>query len=346
MKKKTQIALISFLIFFGCIFNGYANGQKDSASVEGVKELEKITVAYHPHIVGAGAMLNAIEKGYFKEAGLEVDLVEFTSGAVELQAMASGDIDIGYLGVGAHVFAPKGQAIIIALDSTDVSGEIMVRKDSGIRNMTDLKGKQVAISAGTTSEMILALALGKYGMNPDDIEAVNMDTTAKVTAMMTGRIDAISIEAPHTDRIREKLGPENVITVSGSADFLPESVFTNSWVVTPKYMESNRDTVVKFMKAWVQGTQYRNDNMDESCQRVADFLHVDVANIKLTADKTNFMSTQEMKELYENGTINEYYNTLINTFVGVGKLDMKYKVDSTEFVDFGPFLEAMNAVYN
>ena len=66
---------------------------------------EKITVAYHPHIVGVGGLLNAIDNGYFDEEGLEVELVQFTSGATELAAMASGQINIGYLGVGACVCA-------------------------------------------------------------------------------------------------------------------------------------------------------------------------------------------------------------------------------------------------
>ena len=83
---------------------------------------EKITVAYHPHITGVGGLLNAIDNGYFDEEGLEVELVQFTSGATELAAMASGQINIGYLGVGAHVFAPQGQCAILALDSTDMIG--------------------------------------------------------------------------------------------------------------------------------------------------------------------------------------------------------------------------------
>lgn len=102
------------------------------------KERVKITVAYHPHITGVGGLLNAIDNGYFEEENLEVELVQFTSGATELQAMASGEIDLGYLGVGAHVFAPQGQCVILALDSTDMSGEIMTRADSGIASLTDL----------------------------------------------------------------------------------------------------------------------------------------------------------------------------------------------------------------
>lgn len=167
---------------------------------------EKITVAYHPHITGVGGLLNAIDNGYFDEEGLEVELVQFTSGATELAAMASGQINIGYLGVGAHVFAPQGQCAILALDSTDMSGEILVRADSGIKTMADLKGKNIGISAGTTSELVLSMALKLNDMQKSDVTMINMDASGKVTAFMSGQIDAISIEAPYTDQIRADLG--------------------------------------------------------------------------------------------------------------------------------------------
>ena len=121
---------------------------------EAKPERAKIKVAYHPHITGVGGILNAIDNGYFEEENLELELVQFTSGATELAAMASGDIDIGYLGVGAHVFAPQGQCTILALDSTDLSGEILVQADSGYKTMEDLRGKNVEIGRASCRERV------------------------------------------------------------------------------------------------------------------------------------------------------------------------------------------------
>ena len=84
-----------------------AKDEKDKAEEAVKPERVKIKVAYHPHITGVGGILNAIDNGYFEEENLELELVQFTSGATELAAMASGDIDIGYLGGGALVFAPQ-----------------------------------------------------------------------------------------------------------------------------------------------------------------------------------------------------------------------------------------------
>ena len=313
----------------------------DDVQQTSTEEHAKIKVAYHPHITGVGGILNAIDNGYFEEENLEVELVQFTSGATELAAMASGDIDIGYLGVGAHVFAPQGQCTILALDSTDLSGEIMVRADSGIKSVEDLKGKNVAISAGTTSELVLSMALKLNGMEKTDVNMINMDASGKVTAFMSGQIDAISIEAPYTDQIRTDMGEENVVTISGSKDFLPDAVFTNSWVTTNKFLEGNEEVIVRFLKAWLKGTEDRYNNMEDTVQKVADFINTDYDTAYLVVEKTNWLSNHEMKELVDDGTMMKWYGTIRDMFLDAELLDQKYNVPTEEFVDLSYLKQAM-----
>jgi len=313
----------------------------DDVQQTSTEEHAKIKVAYHPHITGVGGILNAIDNGYFEEENLEVELVQFTSGATELAAMASGDVDIGYLGVGAHVFAPQGQCTILALDSTDLSGEIMVRADSGIKSVEDLKGKNVAISAGTTSELVLSMALKLNGMEKTDVNMINMDASGKVTAFMSGQIDAISIEAPYTDQIRTDMGEENVVTISGSKDFLPDAVFTNSWVTTNKFLEGNEEVIVRFLKAWLKGTEDRYNNMEDTVQKVADFINTDYDTAYLVVEKTNWLSNHEMKELVDDGTMMKWYGTIRDMFLDAELLDQKYNVPTEEFVDLSYLKQAM-----
>lgn len=307
-------------------------------------ERAKIKVAYHPHIVGVGGILNAIDRGYFEEENLEVELVQFTSGATELAAMSSGDIDIGYLGVGAHVFAPQGQCAVLALDSTDFSGEIMVKADSGIQSMADLKGKNVAISAGTTSELVLSMALKLNDMEKTDVNMINMDASGKVTAFMSGQIDAISIEVPYTDQIRKDLGEENVVTISGSKDFLPDAVFTNSWVTTNKFLEKNEDVVVRFLKAWLKGTEDRYNNMEDTVQKVADYINTDYDVAYMVVEKTNWLSNGELKKLAEDGTLMNWYDTMKKMFLDAGLLDSQYDVPPENYVKLQYLEQAMQEI--
>ena len=318
--------------------------EETSGNPGGNKEMKKIKIAYHPHVVGLGGLLNAINNGYFEDENLEVELVQFTSGATELAAMASGDIDIGYLGVGAHVFAPQGQCSIIALDSTDLSGEILVRADSGYNKMTDLKGKNVGISAGTTSELVLSMALKLNDMKKSDVNMINMDASGKVTAFMTGQIDAISIEVPYTDQIRKDMGKENVITISGSKDFLPEAVFTNSWVTTNKFLEKNEDVVVRFLKAWLQGTDDRNKNIENTVQKVADYINTDYDVAFMVTEKTNWISIEEMRKLEEDKTMLSWYKTMNDMFLDAGLLDPQYDVAPEEYVKLQYLKQALDEI--
>ena len=291
-----------------------------------------IKIAYHPHITGCGALLNAIDKGYFDNENLDVQLIQFTSGATELAAMASGDIDLGYLGVGAHIFAPKGQCVILALDSTDLSGEILTRSDSGINSIKDLKGKNVAISAGTTSELVLSMALKRNGMKKTDVNMINMDASGKVTSFMTGKIDAISIEAPYTDQIRKNMGANKVITLSGSRDFLPDAVFTNSWVTTNKFLKKNEDIVIRFLRAWLKGTQDRYDHMNETVQKVAKFINTDYETAYLVVEKTNWLNNNDLKKIIDDGTILKWYSTVNQMFIDAGLLDKQFDINPSTYV--------------
>jgi NitT/TauT family transport system substrate-binding protein len=301
----------------------------------------KITVAYHPHIVGVGGILNAIDNGHFDKELLDVELVQFTNGAMELAVMASGQIDIGYIGVGAHVFAPQGQCKILALDSTDVSGEILVHADSDIKMMRDLKGRNVAITAGTTSDLILTKALQLAGMLPGDVVRINMEASGKVTAFMTDQIDAISLEAPYTDQIRRDMGADKVFTVCGSADFLPAAVFTNSWVTTGSFLESRPDLVHRFLKAWVRGTQERFDNMDATVEKVGKYINMDPAIVRLVAEKTNFLDIRQMRAIFSDGTVLKWYNTGKEMFLDAGLLDKRFDVPADDFVKTEYLLKAI-----
>ena len=101
MKKVLSVALglsMALSVLVGC---GGAPSQStapvsasegtSASQSEAAPEAEpaKITVAYHPHITGVGGLLNAIDDGYFEAENLEIELVQFTSGATELAAMAS-----------------------------------------------------------------------------------------------------------------------------------------------------------------------------------------------------------------------------------------------------------------
>lgn len=156
--KKIANVLLVFLLTLSVVACGNNNSastnQKNTAGntpevkepTEEAKEpvkADKLRIAYHPNMGGSSAIITGIKKDFFKEQNLDIELVKFTSGPTEIAAMISGDIDLGYVGHGAHFLAVQGKVNIISLDALSNSEELLVRKDSGITKVEDLKGKKI-----------------------------------------------------------------------------------------------------------------------------------------------------------------------------------------------------------
>jgi NitT/TauT family transport system substrate-binding protein len=290
-----------------------------------------IKVAYHPHIVGAGTVLIAQEKGYFEDENLDVQLVQLTSGPPELAAMAAGDIDIGYLGVGAHIFAAKGQCKLIVMDSTDISNMIIATKKSKIKSLKGLYGKTVAVPKGTTADMIFGLACKKAHLDVSKINVVNMDVAGVVAAFVADKIDAAAIWDPFVTEIKNIKGKENVVQLLHSKEFVPKAVFPQSWVATPKFLENNREATIRFMKAWIRANEYRYNHMDDCVKITAKYLHQDEATTRVLVGGTKWLNAKTLKKMYNNGTALKWYGIEEQIFIDNKKLDQF--VPTENFVD-------------
>lgn len=121
-------------------------------------------------------------------------------------------------------------------------------KAKGIETIEDLKGKTVAVSSGTSSEIILEQALARAGMTMDDINTVEMTVDGMTTAMISGQIDAAASWSPNTVTLQNALG-DNYVDLGTNADFLDSAIFPSSYICTPEYAEANHDILVRFAQA-------------------------------------------------------------------------------------------------
>ena len=324
------VSMITASLFAGCGSNK-ANGGKEEASKEQQTtkdEKVKMKVAYHPNMGGASAMVTGIEKGYFEEQGIEIELVKFTAGPPEVAAMVSGDIDVGYIGHGAHLLACQGQVKLFALDCTSQAEELLVNKDSGITKIEDLKGKTIATQLGTSGEVILNLALQSVGLTRDDVKVINMEVAGAVTAFISGQVDAVSIWSPNTNTVREALGEDKVIKLAGNEDFIKDFVFPSSWVVTEKYASENRDVLVRFTKALLKSMDYRNENIEESAKLVAKKIEVEEEKILKTKNEGKWLTSKDVYDGVKSGQVEKWYKAQQDLFIKDGKLDKEVPVSN------------------
>src|SRR5436190_8401042 len=149
-------------------------------------------------------MFRAIAKGFFKAEGLELDTVPMAGGAVIVQGVTSGDLQIGWTNVislyQAHVEGFDFK--LVAGGATNVKGTneshaIQVLKSSPIKSAKDLEGKTIAVNTLNNIVHLMAMAwMDKNGGTSSKTKFVEIPFPNMEAALAAGKVDAISVHEP------------------------------------------------------------------------------------------------------------------------------------------------------
>ena len=353
MKKLLALMLALVMVFAlaACGDSGEATATPTPAATEPAADttdpsaetpLEPITikVGYMNNYGSLWSVLTAEQMGYMEEQGITLELSSFADGPTIISAMESGSIDIGYIGDGAHKLCAAGNAEIIAL--SHVSNGDAVIGGPNVTSLEDLAGKTVAYSAGTSSEVILTNALNSVGLTMDDINAMNMDSSAIVTAMMTGDVDACALWSPESLTVLEQV--EGTTKLADNMTFSDTSISLASWIAMPDRVESERDMFVRFVTALFKGMDYSADeHYDEVAEWVADLLAIDYESAYNQRGDAEWLSGKEVYDGIADGTVAGYYELQQELMISSGNLESEVPVE--DYVAFDIMTEAGDALY-
>ncbi|MDO4662171.1 MAG: aliphatic sulfonate ABC transporter substrate-binding protein [Tissierellia bacterium] len=319
--------------------NSTPTSDNTSKAVEETKELDKVRVAYMPNMGSASALIAARDYGLFEKYGIDVELTRFSNGPDEIAAMGSGDIDISQIGHGAHKLAIEGQAVIFQLDSTSLADEVIGNASRGVKTLADLKGKKIASTMGTSADIILKLALEDAGLTEDDVEIVEMDASGVVPSMVSGQIDAVATWSPGTVTIKEQLG-DDAVMLANNETYIDKATFPSSFITTNKYVEENRDVLVRFAAAIQEAQDLRIEKLDDVAKAVAKETELDEETMLNSKNEGNWETSGAtfLKDALKDGTVKKYYENQQKTFLDAGAI--KEEVPVEDYVLFDIMQEA------
>jgi NitT/TauT family transport system substrate-binding protein len=205
----------------------------------------------------------ATEKGYFKEAGIEIDqIIAGLGGGTTLRNMLASDLPYGEVATSAAIAAIKsGVDIVIVNTASSHIGEIalVANPKSNVHKVQDLAGKKAGFTGPkSTSELLLRLALKEAGM-VGKVETVSTGGFgAGLTALDTGGIDA----APLIDPILT-LQPDRYRVIFSFADLIPRM----TWLVgiaTKKFAQENPELLRKLIQVRRRAVDYIYANRDDA----------------------------------------------------------------------------------
>ncbi|MDQ1187258.1 MULTISPECIES: taurine ABC transporter substrate-binding protein [Agrobacterium] len=181
------------------------------------------------------------------ETGYKIKWVKFGGGGDVIRAMSSGDVDIGEAG-SSPIAAAASQGLPIKLfwilDDIANAEQLVVRKDSGIKTIADLKGKTIAVPFVSTSHYQLMYALSEAGLTTRDVKLLNMRPPEIAAAWERGDLDATFIWAPVLD-----VAKKNGTVIASAGDFAAKGKATfDGLVVTDKFADANKEFVTTFVK--------------------------------------------------------------------------------------------------
>lgn len=352
MKKKLlSLALACGMVFSLAACGAPSNGETTAPNTESpaigtetpaadtpTYEPATVRVAYMPNLGSASSLFTAIHQGYFEEVGLTVEPAQFSGGPAEIAAMASGDIDISQIGHGAHSLCIQGEANVFAFDQLSQADAVVANKAKGIETAADLKGKTVAVSSGTSSEIILQFVLEEAGLTMDDIETIEMNVEGMTTALLSGQIDAAATWSPNTVTIEQALG-DDYLVLGTNNDYTDQAAFPSSFICTPEYAEENHDILVRFSQAILKAEAYRAANIDEVAKTLAADLDAPEETMLLATGEGNWQGAVDCMGDFD--TIRGYYEAQQQVFLNNGTVTEEVPVDN--YVLFDVMEEAYTA---
>jgi len=213
----------------------------------------------------SGIVIVAKDQGFFEKRGLDIAVSNFTSGKQCLDTVVGGGADIATTAeapVTAAAMAGQPIAFLARMEYSDLKTVVATR--SGIAGKADLRGKRIAFTAGTGSEVYTAALLSRAGLKKEDVTLVNLRPQEMLPALVSGGIDAFDTWEPHIANAKKAMGAE-------VAEIDTRGIYSETFniVVMQDYLEKNGPLVEKFLGAMLDAEAWMKANPEDAISVVA-----------------------------------------------------------------------------
>lgn len=261
---KRYLSIIVGLCLIGMIAFVCFTGKKEE------NDLRKIRVAEVTHSPFYTPFYVAIENGYFKEAGLDIELV-LTPGADKVSAaVLSNDVEIGFAGPEASIYVYNGgeeDYIISFAGLTKRDGQfILAREATDNFKLEDLYNKEILVGRkGGMPSLNFLNALKKSNIDP---KKININYSVEFAALSGSFIGGIGDYVNLFEPTATKLTKDNLGYVVASIGLMSGEVPYTAFNARKSFINNNEDVIRKFTKALNKGIKYTLENNEIEIAKV------------------------------------------------------------------------------
>ena len=265
MKKKILEIGIGILLIVSLLigYSFWKNRTKDDTSMVKVK-LSEVT-----HSAFYAPLYVAMENGYFKEEGIDLELI-LTSGADKVAAaVLSGDVHIGFAGPESAIYVYNGgeeNYLVTFAGLTKRDGQFIIGKDGETFDWNDLKGKEILVGIkGGMPALNFLNALKNVGIQPDEVNLnYSVEFAALSGSFIAGVGDYVNLFEPNATKL-EKEGYGHVIASIGEKS---GSVPYTAFYTQVSYWNDNKEVLEKLTRALEKGIRFVEEHNEEEIAKV------------------------------------------------------------------------------
>jgi sulfonate transport system substrate-binding protein len=255
---RTFAAVIAVLalLLTGCVSRQESSGAQQAPATVPLSELSDVTLQIGDQKGGTESLLRAA--GALNDLPYKVVFSTFTSGPPQIEAATAGKIDFAITGNTPPIFGAAANAKVKVVAGYENGGDgdrVLVRADSPIKSIADLRGKSIAVGKGSSAHGHILAQLKKAGLTPDDVKLIFLQPADALSAFKSGQADAWAIWDPYTAQAEQQIPVRSIAQATGVTNGAGFGIASDATLADPKRNTALGDLLVRYAKAtqWAQG---------------------------------------------------------------------------------------------
>ncbi len=282
-KKKLPVwtsAIVAVLILAACTYFYLSHKPGESPIIR-----EKISLGVSKSFLSIPVYI-AKDQGFFAKEGLDIIIKEYGSGKLATKGLFTGEVDtatVADMPIVNNSFKRKDFHIFATFANSYHMVKMVARKNNGVEDGVDLKGRKVGVNKGTSSHFFLATFLLHNELLPSEIEMINIKIGDMPTALNNNEVDAISVWQPYIQVTKKLLG--------GRAIELPSSEIyrtTFNLAAMKSFSERHPESLKRLLKAIDRAVTFIRVNRDKSQDIIARSFKLDKDTVNAVWDGFQF----------------------------------------------------------
>lgn len=265
----------------------------------------------------------AIQKGWFEEAGVDVEFIWFDYVA-SMDAYAAGQIDAVSMTNGDALVTGTARPSVAIIINDYSNGNDMLVATPDVKKVTDLKGKKIGAELGFVGHLLAITALTENGLSAEDVEWVNTPTDKTAAMLASGNVSAIAAWQPNSgEALKAVPGSTPVFTSADAAGIIYDVL-----AVSPESLAEERAEWAKVVAVWYRVVDYLKDedNWDDALAILAARVQIKPAEYEPFFQGTYILSLDEALKAWEVG---EGLDSIYGSTKYVNDFNVKYEAYET-----------------